>query len=168
LHQPEAAGAKSVFARHHQAAQSRAAPPQPVPVDPGALVSGIKLSLSEGRSELVLRLRPEVLGRAIVSLRYLEDGLRLEFQLERPEARQAIEAESAKLKEALAAAGFQTVSIEVRIPDPDGERPDLHDDDEDRRQSSRDQDDNNPDSEHRQQQNRPPLMFGYNTFDIAA
>ena len=132
------------------------------------LVSGVKLSLKAGKRELLLNLKPAALGRAMVSLRNVDNRLVLEFTVERLGARQAIEAESSQLREALAAVGFQSVTIDVRPPEAYTQQSGVNPDNQNQRQSS------NRDNNRRKQQRSSeqflsnPRMLGYNTFDLIA
>lgn len=139
----------------------------PPPIDPGKLVNAVRMTLTDGGGEVVLRLKPELLGRALITLHQEEDSLHVRFSLERPEARQVIEAEAARLKDALVAAGFQEVIFEFRASDEAaGWAERAHDDPRGRQDPRREGDSS---GEQPQQRREPrPLMLGYNTFDIAA
>lgn len=138
------------------------------PMDLQELVSGVKLSLKAGKRELLLNLKPAALGRAMVSLRNVDNRLVLEFTVESLGARQAIEAESSQLREALAAVGFQSVTIDVRPPEAYTQQSGVNPDNQNQRQSS------NRDNNRRKQQRSSeqflsnPRMLGYNTFDLIA
>jgi len=143
--------------------------PQSIPsVDRGELVSSIKMTLTNGRGEMVLQLKPEVLGRALIILRQGENGLKLEFEVEHQEARQIIEAETPQLREALNAAGIQTASIEVRTSDPHQGRFAQTNDSSQRNGQHNGRDDDESGSHQRQEHTSHPRFFGYNSFDIAA
>ncbi len=152
-----------------QSAQKHTVPQaKPEQVDVADLVREVKLSVREGRSEIVMRLKPEILGKALVSLKQIGETLKVVFSIERLEARIAIEGEAAHIKENLQAAGFQNVQVEVK----------THDGGSSKSEFSQQQDDSRRDSSSRQgREEAPPdrhhyrpgkRMFGYNTFDIAA
>jgi len=136
-------------------------------VDRGDLVNSIKMTLTNGRGEMVLQLKPEVLGRALIILRQGTNGLKLEFEVEHPEARQIIEAEMPQLREALTAAGIQTASIEVRTSDSHQERFAQTNDGSQRNRQHNGRDDESG-SQQRQEHTSRPRFLGYNSFDIAA
>jgi flagellar hook-length control protein FliK len=143
----------------------------PLPIEPSSFVQSVRLTLTGGQREIVVRLHPEILGQAVIAVHQDEDGLRLEFKLERAEARQAVEAQSAQLKEALAAAGFQNVQIDIQPygwPDDRPDRLEEHSEGQSRRQSEHRE---NLSQEHlTTPDSQPPItrLFGYNTFEIAA
>ncbi|HHE46189.1 MAG TPA: flagellar hook-length control protein FliK [Bacteroidetes bacterium] len=137
-------------------------------VDHGKLVSNIRMTLSSGRNELVLQLKPEVLGRALISLRQGEKGVELKFEVEHPDARRIFEAEATHLKEALNAAGIHTVSIEVRTSDSQPDRFAQTDEGSTRNRQQQDRGDGDPGDRRRKERFSRPRFFGYNSFDIAA
>ncbi|NQT34113.1 flagellar hook-length control protein FliK [bacterium] len=147
-----------------QGSRSQSSLPQP---DRTELVSNIKLNLAAGRNELVLRLKPEVLGKALIIFNQGKDGLKLEFRIDHPDVRRVIEAEAVQLREALNAAGIQTSSIEVRVADEDNKRFTQTDENSEHKKQNKEQsrdEDNHQPGEHPLK----PRYFGYNSFDIAA
>ena len=138
--------------------------------DPSNFVSHVRMSLSSGRGEITIRLKPEILGSALISLRQEEDGLKIEFEVETPAARQILEAQTPQLKDALINAGIEITQIEIRIADHSQERFAPTDD---KSSGNRQQagSNNNPKGEESSDQSQPntyPRYLGYNTFDIAA
>jgi hypothetical protein len=151
--------------------QQKAAPaPNPVksPMELRELVTAVNSSVTGGISRIELQLKPEALGRALAIIRRQAESLILEFRIDRPEARQAVEAESSRMKESLMAAGFSDVTIEVKSglthkTDPDAQN--------ERRHAS---DQQSPEQGHRDSSRREdrrshtPLRLGYNSFDLSA
>jgi len=140
----------------------------PSTLELGDLTRQIKFNLESGRRELIVHLKPEILGRAMILMQQDAGGLSLEFQLEREASRQAVEAQTQRLQEALADLGFNNVTISVKAvgdeasswagqTSPDGDH-------RERRQSK-----SSPaESPESQPGSAYPRMFGYNTFEIAA
>jgi flagellar hook-length control protein FliK len=137
------------------------------PVDTMTLAQNIRFNLAGGRQELTLQLKPETLGRALIQLHREDDRLKVEFTVERPEARHAIEAQVTALRDNLVSLGFQNVSIEVRTGSDEtlwNERAGS-----DRNSADSPQDQNRQSAEeHRNPPSSRARYFGYNTFDIAA
>ena len=103
-----------------QATSAEKTTPLPVPVKVIASESIVATSRGlnlGGHQTIELQLNPEALGRAVAFIKRELGGLSLSFEIERPEARRAVEAEVTTLRESLAAAGFSNVSIEVKAPE---------------------------------------------------
>jgi len=139
-----------------------------LPVDQVKLVNSVKLTLASGRSELTIQLKPEMLGHALITLRQVENGLEMEFQVESIHAKHLIEAEAPQIKEALAALGIQTSNIDVRTTDSNPERFTIADNGSN---GQRKQEQHNREDARMEQQRDNMMQFrnlGYNTFEIAA
>lgn len=140
-------------------------------IDPAQFVASIRSETSLDGQKLEIILKPETLGRAIATIIREEDRLRVEFQCEHPEAKQAVQAEAASLKEALVAAGFQNVTVDVKSDGFRGASSDggaAHRDTESGRDQSQQR---SPQDDSRRRQEQPPsrpVRRGYNSFEITA
>jgi len=137
---------------------------------PEQVITSVRASLVGGAQMVELALHPEALGRTLAIIHREATGLRLEFEAERPEARRAIESQSASLKESLAAAGFSNVSIEVRAPENRSAEQNLGMGE--RRHSSGDGRQEESPQKHREapepQRRATARRLGYNSFEIVA
>lgn len=147
--------------------EKNASMPQP-PIDQAKLVDNIKLTLTSGRSELTIQLKPEVLGSALVTLRKTDNGLELEFQVESAHAKQAIEVEVPQIREALAAVGIHTSSIDVKTSDFNPERFSTPENGGNGQRGQGKQDRSSANAEQQIDNLRKFRNLGYNTFEIAA
>lgn len=133
------------------------------------LVHSIRYTLSSGKSDLVLRLRPEVLGRALITLHHSKGALHLNFQVQEPAARVAIEAEATRLKDTLVNAGFGNVTIDVKSGDGQTRQDNFtFDDAKDRQPSSGNPQHQEPEPKQDTTSPEKQLMLGYNTFELVA
>ncbi len=149
---------------------SPATPNTPHAVNPAELLNGVKLTLKQGGSQLLMQLKPEVLGRALVSMKHLEGKLSLEFLVEHESARQTIQSEASHLKETLVSVGFTEVVIDVKTMPPTPFQTDVESGESQLHQEqSRNGDGNERQAQEEQERlSRKPLMLGYNTFELIA
>jgi len=85
---------------------------------PSAQVSNaVKILINKGEERMTVRLEPESLGKVEIVLSRDHAGVTASFKVETPQAQQAIAADAAALKNALAAKGVPVVQVVVDMKD---------------------------------------------------
>jgi len=85
---------------------------------PSAQVSNaVKILIDKGQERMTVRLEPESLGKVEIVLSRDHAGVTASFKVETPQAQQAIAADAAALKHALAAKGVPVVQVVVDMND---------------------------------------------------
>ncbi len=121
-----------------------------------------------GVQKVELTLRPEALGKATALIEKVGDLLKLQFKVESTESQLAIEGETSKLKETLAAAGYHNVSIEFSVSTPSRNETNAQADLRERRDEN--YEDNQQSKEEKREETRRDRMlaYGYNSFEMVA
>ncbi len=121
-----------------------------------------------GQQKVELTLRPEALGKATALIEKIGDMLKLEFKIESLESKAAVEAETSHLRESLAAAGYNNVTIEFSLSTPAKGDSQTHA--EPRHQRDQQSQDNlkSKDDEREEPRRQRQLTYGYNSFEMVA
>ncbi|MBM3327329.1 MAG: flagellar hook-length control protein FliK [Calditrichaeota bacterium] len=142
------------------------------PYDVNEIVQSARLLSTNSAQFLTLQLQPSALGIASVMLHQEDGRLRVQFIVEESSAREALQANSAQLKDTLLAVGMQQVTIEVRQTSSEQKPMDFSARDSDERNAQQEQ---SHDRSYDHKESIPnytrryiPRSLGYNSFELVA
>ena len=95
------------------------APPPPPPQPPQQIANAVRIAILQGGDRVTLQLEPETLGKVHVVLMHSEEGVRANFRVESPLTQQALQADTALLKQALEARGVNVAHVSVELEQGD-------------------------------------------------